>query len=584
MSRTLRTHEASAETVRGRAPVASLQRKCSCGQHTSGEPECSECKRRKGSIQRSALAPTSATPPPIVSEVLNSPGRPLASSAQSFMESRFGHDLSSVRVHTDARAAESAASIGARAYTSGNDIVFSSGLYSPSTTWGRWLLAHELTHVIQQSGRPSGSSLTIGPADGALESESDSVANRVNSGAPTRHANDVDGRNPGLPVSSTDTGNAIQMLPAPPSGSTYRYCGFGIDTKVPDFVQNYFTGTRNIGYDTGCSFVWGNAWSSLWELYDASDKLIDSNRETPFGTYDISGSNISSGTPGDDSAPWSLWYQVDRSQPWLTDDPDAYPYDYDTFRVYENPIRNPSTTLQEETGPVVWQDNFTPAEDGATLQYSFSATATRSTTDSQTTTTSAALSGSTSGNVGFEFEGLTGGFTQTLNFSATRSIARTHSISVSQTQSLTRTFTQGNLRGGVTYRVRMRPLYYLISGSVDTIRHRNGVVAGTGSNVSGSIRALKGMDLSITPGSPSTSPESGSAEPEAPGAGAQGRPWHCTASCNVEGTEPQCQNKRVTGTGTGPNQDEACKAAKKDANNNVPQGCYKRHCQCDCSQ
>ncbi len=562
-----------------------IQRKCACGQHTPGGQECAGCKKkRQGAVQRSAIAPAAATAPPIVHDVLNSPGQPLDAGARSYMESGFGRDLSGVRVHTGPKAAKSASAIGARAYTSGSDIVFGQSEYAPSNSSGRWLIAHELTHVMQQSGRPSGSGLTVAPSGGTLEAEANTVADRV-----TR-ANETQAEQAGsfgwtadMEFASADTGNVIQMLPAPPSGSTYRFCGFGITTNVPDFVQSHFTGSRNIDYTTGCPWILGNAWSSLWELYDASDTKIDSNRETPFGRYDVTGANIAAGTPGDDSALWSLWYQVDRSQPWLTNDPDAYPHDYDTFKVYQNPVRNPATNLQEETGPVVWQDNFTPAEDGATLQYSFSATATRTTTSSQTTTTSGTISGGQSSNVGFSFEGLTGGFSRTLNFSATQSISRTHSVSVSQSETISRNFTQPNLRGGVTYRVRMRPLYHLIDGSVDTIQHRNGVVSGTGSTVNGSIRVLKGMDLSVSANTPGSAPGNTPA-PDMPDSGAQARRWNCTASCNVEGTEPHCQNRRVTGTGSGSSQYDACLAAKKDANNNVPQGCYKRHCQCDCSQ
>lgn len=68
------------------------------------------------------------------------------------MERRLGHDFSRVRVHTDSRAVESARSLGARAYTVGSDVVFGAGEYAPSATEGRRLLAHELTHVVQQSG------------------------------------------------------------------------------------------------------------------------------------------------------------------------------------------------------------------------------------------------------------------------------------------------------------------------------------------------------------------------------------------------------------------------------------------------
>jgi hypothetical protein len=95
------------------------------------------------------------------SEVANDPesqiqgirdgGQPLPQSARAFFEPRFGHDFSQVRVHNDTQAAESAEAINALAYTIRRDVVFGAGQYSPGTSSGRKLLAHELTHVIQQN-------------------------------------------------------------------------------------------------------------------------------------------------------------------------------------------------------------------------------------------------------------------------------------------------------------------------------------------------------------------------------------------------------------------------------------------------
>ena len=71
------------------------------------------------------------------------------------METRFGHDFSGVRVHNDREATLTAAALGARAFTLGRHIAFSSGQYEPGTSSGRELLAHELTHVVQQAQNPS---------------------------------------------------------------------------------------------------------------------------------------------------------------------------------------------------------------------------------------------------------------------------------------------------------------------------------------------------------------------------------------------------------------------------------------------
>lgn len=87
-----------------------------------------------------------------VESVINSSsGRPLDPKTRNTMESRIGFDFGKVRIHTDARAAASAKALGARAYTVGNNIVFASGRFAPQTTAGRRLLAHELTHVVQQN-------------------------------------------------------------------------------------------------------------------------------------------------------------------------------------------------------------------------------------------------------------------------------------------------------------------------------------------------------------------------------------------------------------------------------------------------
>lgn len=111
------------------------------------------CDDRKKSLllQRSPSNQTEPDMvPPIVHEVLQSPGQPLDHATREFMEPRFGHDFSKVRVHTDAKAAESARAVNARAYTVGGDVVFGAGQYSSITSGGQQLLAHELTHTIQQ--------------------------------------------------------------------------------------------------------------------------------------------------------------------------------------------------------------------------------------------------------------------------------------------------------------------------------------------------------------------------------------------------------------------------------------------------
>lgn len=89
--------------------------------------------------------------PNIVHRALASSGRPLDATTRAYFEPRFGHDFSGVRVHQEADAAASATAIGARAYTSGRNIVFANQEYAPASSRGRRLIAHELAHVVQQS-------------------------------------------------------------------------------------------------------------------------------------------------------------------------------------------------------------------------------------------------------------------------------------------------------------------------------------------------------------------------------------------------------------------------------------------------
>lgn len=102
-------------------------------------------------------------------------GRPLDAGTRGLMEARFGHDFSQVRVHADGSAASSARSARAQAYTVGNDVVFGAGRYAPHTSAGLGLLAHELTHVVQQSPSAARSGGSAG-STGSLEGTADRVA------------------------------------------------------------------------------------------------------------------------------------------------------------------------------------------------------------------------------------------------------------------------------------------------------------------------------------------------------------------------------------------------------------------------
>ena len=175
------------------SPVAAgiLQRKCACGGLAGLTGKCEKCQshalQRKLSIGSSndpleqeadrvadqVMAPANSSisraPPRIqrftgespgqaneapasVDSVLASSGSPLERGLRQDMERRFSHDFSQVRIHYDSVANESVRDVNARAYTVGRNVVFGRGGYTPETIEGKWLLAHELSHVVQQNG------------------------------------------------------------------------------------------------------------------------------------------------------------------------------------------------------------------------------------------------------------------------------------------------------------------------------------------------------------------------------------------------------------------------------------------------
>jgi hypothetical protein len=112
-------------------------------------------KAEQGASDHAGLATAAALP--------HSGGHPLDQITRTLMESRFGFDFSKIRIHTDSDAAESANGLNALAYTIGKDLVFGAGQYSPQTEEGRRLIAHELTHTIQQQPDERAKAAYAGP-------------------------------------------------------------------------------------------------------------------------------------------------------------------------------------------------------------------------------------------------------------------------------------------------------------------------------------------------------------------------------------------------------------------------------------
>lgn len=150
--------------------------------------QCEACNKKREGLQRSAVSSQPKTEvPPIVYEVLRWPGQPLDAATRAFFEPHFGHSFSQVRVHTDAKAAESARAVNALAYTVGQSIVFGTGQYAPETAAGQRLLAHELMHVVQQAPQatsPIGPLVLSNPGD-AAETEADATTSKITSGEPS---------------------------------------------------------------------------------------------------------------------------------------------------------------------------------------------------------------------------------------------------------------------------------------------------------------------------------------------------------------------------------------------------------------
>ena len=164
-----------------------LRRACDCGNHTVAGGECAECDKKDGTTLQRTTARNQPMHrvPPIVPDVLHSPGQALDVKTRAFMEPRFRHDFSQVRLHTDGKAAESARAVNAQAYTVGRDIVFGNSHVASDTRQGRELIAHELAHVVQQSRHAvPGTPQSYGDEHEPTETEANRIADRIIGGGP----------------------------------------------------------------------------------------------------------------------------------------------------------------------------------------------------------------------------------------------------------------------------------------------------------------------------------------------------------------------------------------------------------------
>ena len=206
------------------------------------------------------------------------------------MEPRFGSDFSAVRVHTDARSNESARAVNAMAYTVGRDVVFRAGQYAPETDTGRRLLAHELTHVIQQKASlvPAAAPLSVSDPGDAAEKEADTVANAVMNGGAVRPAlHEGAGLFRQTPAPAPGVSPPSPPLPAPcankdwpppgwltPTPPKYANLDPGLVKKMQDSYRAHITDRFALaegfaGTDPACSTYWPQ---TFWEAVDKIPK------------------------------------------------------------------------------------------------------------------------------------------------------------------------------------------------------------------------------------------------------------------------------------------------------------------------
>ena len=241
-------------------------RRCSCG------GTCDTCQNTASLRRKQAGSNVMTEAPPSVHETLRSSGRPLEPATRAYMEPRFGTDFGAVRVHTDAKAGESARQVDSLAYTVGNSIVFRTGSYQPESGAGRRLLAHELAHVTQQGGgtpmvrRAPATATAEGPNDASLIEKGWTAVNDLGIVYPKKD-------NPEKPASLFDA----------PGG--HLVASLAVQTKVflisEDPVGGWYAATAKAGATAFGYVAKNDIWLGLPDP-DAEIHRIKKN-ETPLG-------------------------------------------------------------------------------------------------------------------------------------------------------------------------------------------------------------------------------------------------------------------------------------------------------------
>jgi len=160
-----------------------MQRKCGCGKKTVGKGQCAECSKAEQQQNRPRTVEQ-------VAQQINATSQPLDDKTVSVMGDKFGVDFSNVRIHTDSVAQAAADVLRADAFTIGSHIFFAHNRYNPDTREGKFLLAHELAHVVQQNDSQLnlGNSELSSGATASLESSADTIAQQVVDSSNTGHS------------------------------------------------------------------------------------------------------------------------------------------------------------------------------------------------------------------------------------------------------------------------------------------------------------------------------------------------------------------------------------------------------------
>ncbi|RMI45259.1 eCIS core domain-containing protein, partial [Actinomadura harenae] len=178
-----------------------------------------------------------------VHQALSSPGHPLSADVRQEMEGRLGADFSDVRVHTDGVGHKAAASVDAHAFTSGSHIVFQRGRYDAGSTSGKRMLAHELTHVIQQrsgpvAGTDVGDGLKVSDPSDRFEREAEANAVRAMSGKAVQRAEEEESAS-----ASRSGGGAVQRMKFSPGAGGHGVAGWlaneGADERERELTEKH---------------------------------------------------------------------------------------------------------------------------------------------------------------------------------------------------------------------------------------------------------------------------------------------------------------------------------------------------------